>query len=113
MDRIIGVVEAVREWPIKDKTKAHHIEQIRGTVRFFEALQFHFTRRNEAGKPLTVSGVCSYFSEVDRGAFSSEIDAFRERYKGGTMAEVERTGTVWHIVIVRKTGNIKGRGAKC
>lgn len=119
MGRIIGIVEAVREWPLKDKTKAHHIEQIGGTKRFFEALKYHFTRRKEAGKPLTVSDVCSYFSEVDRGAFSTEIDAFRARFKGATMAEVEigeveRTGeTVCNIVIVRKNGNIKGRGAKC
>lgn len=84
MDRIIGVVEAVREWPITDEKMAHHIEQIRGTKKFFEALQYHFTRRKGAGKPLTVSGVCSYFSEVDRGAFSTEIDAFRARYKGAT-----------------------------
>lgn len=71
--------------------------------RFMKALLFHFTRMDEAGKRTNVSSVCGHFSEVDRGAFSSSIDRFRQTFKGLTIDKVTAYGeTYWTVTMVKK-----------
>ena len=73
-------------------------ELFEGSDYFFDMLYFHWQRRKDAGKPLSVGGVCSYFSEVDKGNDGSSIEKFKTKYKGGRILDIKKTASgQWEI----------------
>lgn len=76
------------------------IETFDGSEYFFEQIYFHWKRRLDAGKSLSVGGVCSYFCEVDKANDGSSIEKFKETYKGGRITDIKKTWSgKWEIWI--------------
>lgn len=84
------------------------LETFEGSEYFFEQLYFNWKRRLDTGKSLSVGGVCSYFSEVDKANDNSSINNFREKYKGGRITNIGTSPSgKWHIDIDTKRKGTK------